>query len=64
MVHKNSLCGIFFVNELFSGVQRATRDHGDKVVLMLLFAALLYLVITIPLGQIAGYIEKKVRVLR
>ncbi len=64
LTKNTSVAGIFFVNELFSGVQRATRDHGDKVLLMLLFAALLYLVITIPLGQIAGYIEKKVRVLR
>jgi glutamate transport system permease protein len=31
---------------------------------MLLYAAVLYLVITVPLGLIAGAIEKRVRVLR
>jgi glutamate transport system permease protein len=58
------VAGIFFVVELFGAANRATRDHSDAVIPVLLYAALLYLVITIPLGQIAGRIEKKVAVLR
>ena len=64
LTKNTSVAGAFFVNELFSMTSRATRDHGDAVVPLLIYAALLYLVITVPLGQIAGAIEKKVAVLR
>lgn len=64
LTKNTSVAGAFFVDELFKSATVATRDHGDKVLLMLLYAAALYLLITIPLGQIAGYVEKKVRVLR
>jgi glutamate transport system permease protein len=52
------------VIELFGATSRATRDHGDAVIPLLVFAAVLYLAITVPLGLIAGVIEKKVAVLR
>ena len=64
LTKNTSVAGAFFVFELFGATTRGTRDHGDQVILMLLYAAALYLVITVPLGLIAGAIEKKVRVLR
>lgn len=64
LTKNTSVAGIFFVVELFGASSRAARDHGDAVIPVLLYAALLYLAITIPLGLIAGAIEKKVAVLR
>jgi glutamate transport system permease protein len=40
------------------------NQNGDQVVPLLAGIALFYLVITIPLGLAAGYIERKVAVLR
>lgn len=64
LTKNTSVAGAFFVDELFKAANTATRDHGDQVLLMLLYAAALYLAVTVPLGTIAGAIEKKVRVLR
>lgn len=64
LTKNTSVAGIFFVVELFGAANRATRDQSDAVIPVLLYAAVLYLLITIPLGQIAGRIEKKVAVLR
>ena len=64
LTKNTSVAGIFFVIELFGAANRAARDHSDNVIPVLLYAAVLYLLITIPLGQIAGRIEKKVAVLR
>jgi glutamate transport system permease protein len=64
LTKNTSVAGAFFVNELFKAANTATRDYSNQVILMLLYAAALYLVITVPLGLIAGAIEKRVRVLR
>jgi glutamate transport system permease protein len=64
LTKNTSVAGAFFVNELFKAANTATRDYSNQVILMLLYAAVLYLVITVPLGLIAGAIEKRVRVLR
>lgn len=64
LTKNTSVAGAFFVVELFGAANRATRDYSNQVILMLLYAAALYLVITVPLGLIAGAIEKRVRVLR
>ena len=64
LTKNTSVAGVFFVIELFGASSRAARDHGDAVILVLLYAAALYLAITVPLGLIAGVIEKKVAVLR
>ncbi|QYH36430.1 amino acid ABC transporter permease [Salinibacterium sp. M195] len=64
LTKNTSVAGIFFVNELFKGTYEAARDYGNAVVITLVYAAALYLVITVPLGLIAGAIEKKVMVLR
>jgi glutamate transport system permease protein len=64
LTKNTSVAGAFFVVELFNVARTASNARGDEVVAILLFAALLYLVITVPLGLIAGRIEKKVAVLR
>jgi glutamate transport system permease protein len=64
LTKNTSVAGAFFVFELFKAANTATRDFGNAVVPLLLYVALLYLVITVPLGLIAGAIEKKVAVLR
>lgn len=64
LTKNTSVAGIFFVFELFGASSRAARDNGDAVIPVLLYAAALYLAITVPLGLIAGAIEKKVAVLR
>ncbi|MET1044615.1 MAG: amino acid ABC transporter permease [Microbacteriaceae bacterium] len=64
LTKNTSVAGAFFVVEIFNVARTAANARGDEVVPILLFAALLYLVITVPLGFIAGRIEKKVAVLR
>lgn len=64
LTKNTSVAGVFFVTELFAMAQRATNEHSNAVLLVLLYAAFLYLCITVPLGLIAGAIEKKVAVLR
>lgn len=64
LTKNTSVAGIFFVDELFKQTNDATRDHPGAVILVLLYAAALYLVITVPLGLIAGAIEKRVVVAR
>lgn len=64
LTKNTSVAGIFFVDELFKQTNAATRDNPNAVLLVLLYAAALYLCITVPLGLIAGAIEKKVAVLR
>jgi len=64
LTKNTSVAGAFFVNELFKATSSAARDNGDFVLFTLVYAAALYLAITIPLGLTAGAIEKKVMVLR
>ncbi len=64
LTKNTSVAGIFFVNELFKQTGAATRDNPGAIILVLVYAALLYLAVTIPLGLIAGAIEKRVVVMR
>ena len=64
LTKNTSVAGAFFVFELFGAARQITNDRGDAVIAILLAVAAFYLVITIPLGVIAGRIEKKVAVLR
>lgn len=64
LVKNTSVAGGFFVVELFATARTLTNSHGSSVILILTATAVGYLLITIPLGLIAGAIEKKVRVLR
>lgn len=64
LTKNTSVAGIFFVDELFKQTGSATRDNPGAIILVLIYAALLYLAITVPLGLIAGAIEKRVVVMR
>lgn len=64
LTKNTSVAGAFFVFELFKAANTAARDHGNAIIPLLLYVGLLYLIITVPLGIIAGAIEKKVAVLR
>ena len=64
LTKNTSVAGGFFVVELFDVAQPRRMLTVTTSCAILLFAALLYLVITVPLGLIAGRIEKKVVVLR
>lgn len=64
LTKNTSVAGAFFVVELFGATQRATNEYSNLVLVMLLYAAFLYLCVTVPLGLIAGAIEKRVAVLR
>jgi glutamate transport system permease protein len=64
LTKNTSVAGAFFVVEVFHVARIAANDRSDEVIPILLAAAALYLLITIPLGLIAGRVEKKVAVLR
>ncbi|MFD5598681.1 amino acid ABC transporter permease [Leucobacter sp. NPDC058333] len=64
LTKNTSVAGGFFVVELFATARQLTNNNGQAVIPILIGVACFYLLITIPLGLIAGQIEKKVRVLR
>jgi len=64
LTKNTSVAGAFFVFELFGAARKITNDRGDATIAILLAVAAFYLIITIPLGIVAGRIEKKVAVLR
>ena len=64
LTKNTSVAGGFFVTELFLTARTLTNQYGSAVIAILAGVAVFYLVITVPLGLIAGQIEKKVRVLR
>ena len=64
LTKNTSVAGGFFVIELFASASIVINKRGDEVTAILLAIAFFYLVITIPLGIIAGRIEKRVAVLR
>lgn len=64
LTKNTSVAGGFFVIELFASARQVINNRGDEVLAILLGVAVFYLVITIPLGLIAGRIEKRVAVLR
>ena len=64
LTKNTSVAGAFFVFELFGAAKQITNNRGDAVLAILLAVAAFYLIITIPLGLIAGKVEQKVAVLR
>lgn len=64
LAKNTSVAGGFFVFELFSAGKRLANEHGDQVVPILLGVAFFYLVITIPLGQIAERLERRAELQR
>jgi glutamate transport system permease protein len=64
LTKNTSVAGGFFVIELFASASVVINVRGDEVIAILLAVAFFYLLITIPLGIIAGQIEKRVAILR
>lgn len=54
----------FFVFVLTSVAQRLSNVYGNQAIWIFVGIALSYLIITVPLGQLADYLEKKWRVQR
>jgi glutamate transport system permease protein len=59
LTKNTSVAGGFFVLELFATTRQLANDNGNIVIPILLTAAVLYLVITVPLGFIAAQLEKR-----
>lgn len=64
LAKNTSVASGFLVVELVAVSKTLANAYGNQVVPLLIGIALFYLVITIPLGLIASYIERKVAVLR
>jgi glutamate transport system permease protein len=59
LTKNTSVAGGFFVLELFAVTRALANANGNMVIPILLTAAALYLAITIPLGLLAGQLEKR-----
>ncbi|MFZ4841112.1 MULTISPECIES: amino acid ABC transporter permease [Mycetocola] len=59
LVKNTSVAGGFFVAELVTIGKELANANGNAVIPVLLGVATFYLLITIPLGILAGYLEKK-----
>lgn len=64
LTKNTSVAGAFAVIELFATSRQLINLRGDATIALLLGVAACYLVITVPLGQWANSLEKKVAVLR
>jgi glutamate transport system permease protein len=64
LTKNTSVAGGFFVFELFSVGKRLANLHGSAVVPILLGIACFYLLITVPLGQLAQRLEAKIALIR
>jgi len=64
LTKNTSVAGGFAVIELFATSRQLINIRGDETIALLMGVAFFYLVITVPLGQFAVALEKKVAVLR
>jgi glutamate transport system permease protein len=64
LTKNTSVAGGFAVAELFLSTRRLINDNGNATIALLVAVAVFYLVITVPLGQFAVRLEKRVAVLR
>ncbi|MFC0682104.1 amino acid ABC transporter permease [Lysobacter korlensis] len=64
LTKNTSVAGAFFVGELFAAARFAINQRGDEVIALLIAVAMLYLIVTVPLGILASAVEKRVAVLR
>ena len=64
LTKNTSIAGGFFIFELFNSGRRLVNENGDQVILVLVGVAAFYLLITIPLGQLADYLERRVVIKR
>lgn len=60
LTKNSSIAGAFFVVELFGVGRRLANERGDAVIQVLLGVAFCYLLITIPAGLIASWLERRV----
>lgn len=60
LTKNTSIAGGFMVTELFAVSKRLTNANGDAVIPILIGIAACYLIITIPLGRVAEWVERKV----
>ncbi|HYH60344.1 MAG TPA: amino acid ABC transporter permease [Solirubrobacterales bacterium] len=59
LTKNTSVAGGFFVVELFATTRQLANDNGNIVLPILFTAAALYLVVTVPLGFLAGRLERR-----
>ncbi len=59
LTKNTSVAGGFFVYELFAATRALANQNGNMVIPILLTAAALYLVVTIPLGFLAAQLERR-----
>lgn len=64
LTKNTSVAGGFAVVELFLTSRQLINDNGNATVAILIAVAVFYLLITVPLGQFAVRLERKVAVLR
>lgn len=64
LAKNTSVAGGFLVVELFAVSKGLANENGNAVIPILLGIAACYLIITIPLGQLAGWVERKVAMQR
>ncbi|MDF2443524.1 MAG: glutamate transport system permease protein [Subtercola sp.] len=64
LTKNTSIAGGFFIFELFNSGRRLVNENGDQVILVLVGVAAFYLLITIPLGQLADFLERRVVIKR
>lgn len=64
LTKNTSIAGAFYVTDLFGIGRGLVNANGNAVIAILLGVAFFYLVITVPLGQIAAHLERKVAVTR
>ncbi|WP_322409386.1 amino acid ABC transporter permease [Microbacterium invictum] len=64
LTKNTSVAGGFFIVEIFAATRELTNAFGNIVVPILVAAAALYLVITIPLGFLASQLERRLVVRR
>lgn len=64
LTKNTSVAGGFFVVELFAATRALANANGNMVIPILLTAAALYLVVTVPLGLLAGQLERRLVVRR
>jgi glutamate transport system permease protein len=64
LTKNTSVAGAFFVVELIATSRQIINVRGDATIAILLAVAVFYLIITVPLGQVAARLERKVAVFR
>ncbi|PRB66817.1 amino acid ABC transporter permease [Arthrobacter sp. MYb213] len=60
LIKVTAIAGVFGVTELFGGMLQLINTNDSAVIALMVFTALLYSILTIPAGYIAGIVERKV----